>query len=45
MKFCLLTDFNNIFDKILSKFTGGDWGEGIGGRFANEHFNLTKFFN
>ena len=45
MIFCLLTYFNVIFEKILTKFTGGEWSEGGGGPFANELFNLSKGFN
>ena len=32
----LLADFKVIFEKILIKFTGSEWGE---------HFNLVRVFN
>ncbi len=46
MIFYLLADFNVIFEKILIKFTGSEWGEGGGGApLACEHFNLVRVFN
>ena len=48
MIFCLLTAFNIIFEKILIKFMGSEWGEGGGegqATVASEHINLCKVFN